>query len=183
MMNIKLPYKVPADLKMEILEFCKQDNLNFIEHGNETFGYVINKFVKFDDIDDPLSDKVKRFADDLFESMGMVTTEIETYNGYCVSITENEGYTQEHIDPKHSVNQFPHIRLNFLLSKPVSGGDPIINGTVYEMQEDEGWFNHASIWRHGTTKVTGDKPRITLSVGKHVKPSEVTNFLKTFLFR
>ena len=182
MMNITLPYRVPDDLKMELLEFVKQDDLNFIEHGKKKFGRVINKYVKFDDIDSPLSTKVKKFGDQLFENMGMVTILTEPVVGYCLWITEEGGYMQPHVDDRHTITHYPHIRLNFLISKPITGGNPAINEVEYEIQEDECWFNHASIWSHSSSIVGGSKPRILLSLGKFVDSKEVSTFLKTFLY-
>ena len=181
-MNVRLPYRVPKDLKAEILEYCKRDNLPFVEHGKKTHGHVINKFIKLDDVADPVSENVKKFSNEIFETMGMVNTLDETYNGCAVFVMNAGGWNPLHVDPRHEESLFAHIRVNFLLSKPEEGGNTIINEIEYQLQEDESWFMYSSIWVHGVTEVIGNKPRIILSIGKYVDPKEVSTFLKNVLY-
>ena len=181
MMNIKLPYRIPADLSTELLDFVNQKEYTFTLHGLTKHNRVINKFLKLDDLNNDLSKKVLQFGSSIFDDMNLKNRIREEYMGYSLMVVQNDGFIDSHIDGRDK-NNFLHIRINFLLSKSDIGGDPIIDDVKYEIKEGESWFNIASIWKHGCTEVKGDKPRITLSLGHYVEPKEVKNFLNNFLF-
>lgn len=181
MANLKLPYKVPYALKNELVEFAVSTELPFTLHGTQWEKRVINKFLKFDGMDSILAQKVQNFGNFVFDQMKMYNRMTEDYMGYSLMMVQNDGYVQAHRDPKHTENSYWHVRINFLISKPEIGGDPIIENVLYEMNEDDGWFNLASNWTHSCTEVKGNKPRITLSLGHYVDPIEVKNFLKTII--
>lgn len=57
------------------------------------------------------------------------------------------------------------IRVNLMLSKPNSGGEPIINGKIILVNEGDVWLCQASKFQHECVMVKGEKPRIILSYG------------------
>jgi|LakMenEpi03Aug12_release.lakeMendotaPanAssembly.Ray.scaffolds.fasta_scaffold589838_2 hypothetical protein len=180
MMNIKLPYRVPVDLSTELLDLANKKEHHFKEHGLTTYNKSIHKFLKLDDLNDELFEKVSKFGSSLFDDMNMKNRTKENYMGYSLLVVKNHGFVHNHIDGRDK-NNFLHVRINFLLSKSDIGGDPIIDNVKYVIEEGESWINLASIWKHGCTEVKGNKPRVTLSLGHYVEPKEVKNFLSTFL--
>ena len=68
---------------------------------------------------------------------------------------------------------FMIIRINFLVSKPHQGGNPVIENKEYNIMEDNAWLNLASRWVHSSTPVVGNKPRVVLSLGAFVSPEEL----------
>ena len=58
-----------------------------------------------------------------------------------------------------------HTRWNLILSYPEEGGHSIYNGKTNQLEERLIWKCEASRFAHGSTKVKGIKPRITLSLG------------------
>lgn len=77
-------------------------------------------------------------------------------------ITEG-GAVHEHSYP--NVGDLVHTRFNVLLSKPESGGEPVISGKIIQVEEGDTWRCNAGLEKHSCTKVVGSKPRIVLSFG------------------
>mgnify|MGYP003587111097 CR=1 FL=1 len=82
--------------------------------------------------------------------------------GDFISLITSGGFVHEHTD-KYS--GFSHARANILISKPINGGMPIINGKRYEIEEGDGWLFFPDTDLHSTDIVAGDKPRMTISFG------------------
>jgi len=72
------------------------------------------------------------------------------------------------------------IRINFMLKKPESGGQPIINKKIIEVKENDYWICHASKDFHTSVEVKGDKPRIVLSMGYALNYSDFMKFKKKY---
>lgn len=182
MLKIKTPYKVSEDLKEEILSFVNNNEvLPYVLHGAKKYDKYINKMLKVENIDTispALAKKIIDFGNQVFDDMGMNDRQKESYLDYSVFIVENGGYIHTHIDalPPEYTN-YIHVRMNFLLTKPITGGDPIIEGTRYDMDQDQSWINLASMWSHGCNDVVGDIPRITLTLGHYVRADQVKSFL------
>ena len=58
-----------------------------------------------------------------------------------------------------------HTRWNLILSYPEEGGHSIYNDQINILEENLIWKCVAGKVAHGSTKVIGKKPRITLSLG------------------
>jgi acyl-CoA-binding protein len=74
-----------------------------------------------------------------------------------------------HKDPK-STDKWLHLRFNFMLQKPGSGGDVIVEKNILDVKEGQSWNMWASEKQHRATQVKGDVSRITLSLGFYVDP-------------
>lgn len=181
MLNIKLPFKVPQNLKHELVEFVLNTTYPFAKNGRQRYGYAINEYINFDEIDTELSNKVKEFSDKVFDQMQMHKRLIEPSLGRSIVIMKNQGFWQTHIDQVFDLPNYHHIRINFLLQKPTTGGNPIIENNMYNIEEDESWFNLASMWHHSCTEIHGDRERITLSCGHLVEKKEANIFIKQLL--
>lgn len=85
--------------------------------------------------------------------------------------SEGEGWQKNrHLDNEY-IGDVIHTRFNVLISKPIKGGNPIIDGIEYSVRENEAWVCHSGIKEHCTNEIEGDKPRILLSFG-HWVPKE-----------
>jgi hypothetical protein len=84
------------------------------------------------------------------------------FKDYCGYITDG-GAIHKHKDPNEQ--NLTHTRFNVLVSKPLSGGEPIQGGTVIEVKEGEVWRCDAGKVEHWCNPVVGEKPRIVLSFG------------------
>ena len=77
---------------------------------------------------------------------------------------------QRHTD-KRNDNNWLHFRINAVLQHAISGGEPIIDSVVVNVNEGEAWSIWASESLHSALPVKGDKPRIALSLGYYVNPT------------
>ena len=87
-------------------------------------------------------------------------------------------YFQDHIERKYSLPHehkdnnekgFIHTRYNLLLSVPDSGGNPIYDGEVINVEERMLWRCEAGLYNHASLPVVGRKPRINISFGFQMK--------------
>lgn len=103
----------------------------------------------------------------------------EPYFGNFIGVNLEGANVHLHTDPGKIINNIyhNHVRINFLLSKPNSGGFPIIENQIVDVNEGESWVNVADKWQHQSTTVIGDKPRIVLSLGSLVSEHVVDYFL------
>lgn len=81
----------------------------------------------------------------------------------------------EHSDPNNSPDHI-HTRFNLIISAPDAGGEPIYDGQKISIREGMLWCCQAGKYRHGTTPVVGDTPRINLSFGYQIKCEENGSF-------
>ena len=80
----------------------------------------------------------------------------------------------------HRDNRFMErhgIRLNVMLRKPSSGGEPILDGQSFTVEEGDCWLNPSTIRIHSCTPVHGDRPRNIISFGLQVPQSEIDRYL------
>lgn len=82
--------------------------------------------------------------------------------------SEGEGWEKNMNLDNEYIGDVIHTRFNVLVSKPIKGGNPIIDGIEYSVRENEAWVCHSGIKEHSTNEIEGDKPRILLSFGHWV---------------
>ena len=87
--------------------------------------------------------------------------------GDFISFNETGGAIHEHKD--NNEKGFIHTRYNLLLSVPDSGGNPIYNGEVIDVEERMLWRCEAGLYNHASLPVIGSKPRINISFGFQVR--------------
>jgi hypothetical protein len=73
------------------------------------------------------------------------------------------GFIQEHRDPSPPGKR--HVRMNIMLSKPLGGGRPVIEGKKLSVQERDLWCFYPTLMLHSSTPVTGNRKRFVLSIG------------------
>jgi len=84
------------------------------------------------------------------------------FKDYCGFITAG-GAIHKHQDPNQ--NGKIHTRFNVMVSKPISGGVPVIDEKEVYVEEGDIWRCDAGLLEHWCTPVVGNKPRIVLSFG------------------
>jgi hypothetical protein len=167
----KLKLKVPEELKQEIIHFAL----------NEEKLFVINalgpgrRYCNLNTIDHPLNLKLKEFSKYCFGTYGIDVIEEPLY-GNMIGVNSENAFVHPHQD-KRSESGLWHLRMNFLLRKPIDGGFPVIAGVGYTIKEDTGWLMYASEYLHWSTPVVGDKPRIILSMGSYVEEEKAKSII------
>jgi hypothetical protein len=73
------------------------------------------------------------------------------------------GFIQEHRDPSPPGKR--HVRMNIMLSKPLGGGRPVIEGRTLNIQERDLWCFYPTLMLHSSTPVAGNRKRFVLSIG------------------
>jgi hypothetical protein len=87
--------------------------------------------------------------------------------GDFISFNETDGAIHKHKD--NNEKGFIHTRYNLLLSIPDSGGNPIYDEEVINVEERMLWRCEAGLYNHASLPVIGSKPRINISFGFQVK--------------
>tara|TARA_R110000787_G_scaffold104425_1_gene211476 strand:+ start:214 stop:768 length:555 start_codon:yes stop_codon:yes gene_type:complete len=99
-------------------------------------------------------------------------------SGIMIVYTEKGYKCKWHTDTTDDQNSYT-TRLNVLLSKPETGGEPIIkkNGSeiVIPVKKNEPWICVAGKYEHSTVKTKGKTPRILLSFGYDVSKVMLEN--------
>jgi hypothetical protein len=167
--NILLNRKVKS-LLLDFVENNHGDKKYFRQNGNARRFCILNQ------TDTPITDLMMEYRKEVFRNFGIPTFEEEPMFGIFLGVNTETGFVHEHTDPAKP--GYYHVRLNFLVSKPFDGGMPVINGEEFEIEEDQCWINLASEWKHNSTPVVGDRPRIVLSLGALVEKTKVDYILK-----
>ena len=173
-MNPRFDVKLPEELRKRVIDFALDDsNDGFFDLNKTDSLYKRRKFCIISNYSIlPLSIDINEFSKHAYEQIGVTTFTPEHMYGNFIGVNFEGGSVHEHRDPKND-RGFIHTRFNFLLQKPEEGGEPIIDGVIYPMEEGQGWINLASEWLHGSTPVVGNRPRIVLSLGAYVHPGMI----------
>ena len=150
------------------------------------------KHLVLNDIDEPeLQLTLKEIENDLFTSNNFdkskfkLITKIE--NGlypiilsciYKVNELPNHG-VHTHRDGR-GPNDEMQVRFNYLVSKPIEGGEPVVNRRIIDLEEKDSMILFASEWLHRGMPIEGDKVRILLSMGYLVENNYAQELEKKF---
>ena len=169
----KTPLLLNKNLKNELINFlnCNFDNPSYFRSSGDA-----RRYCSLNQQSTSVTDLVISYRKEMFRRIGIYSFEEEPMLGIFLGVNSKFGFIQEHTDA--TKNDFYHIRLNFLISKPIQGGVPMIKGENLNIEENESWLLLASEWRHNSTPVVGDKPRIVLSLGALVEKTQVDSILK-----
>jgi hypothetical protein len=112
--------------------------------------------------------QVRRRAVEMFS-----VTDFEDEPGYkCFLGCNTEGgFVHRHTDP--SPPEKHHVRMNLMISKPLVGGEPVIDGKLVEVKERDLWCFFPTVMPHETTPVVGNRRRMVISIGILVPKSLV----------
>ena len=172
-MNVNLPFLIDKDIKNQIITFALKDGR---QHFVKNPAGDNRRYCDLNKINVALKDTVSVYSNKIFNYLGLSDTKEEPHYGNFIGVNLETGFVHEHKDQRCE-NGFYHVRVNFLVQKPISGGMPIINNIQYDIEEDESWINLASEWKHSSTPVIGSKERIVLSLGKFVNPSQIDQLM------
>lgn len=111
-------------------------------------------------------DKMKDIEKYIFDQHKILpeNVKIDPKHGTFISYSEEGHVVGDHKD-SGTIEGFTHSRFNIMISKPIEGGNPIINDIKYEVEENQVWLCPAGKYYHNIDEVKGDKPRIMLSLG------------------
>lgn len=170
-MNPRYNVILPTILKEKILEFAFNSGLDYFFTNYDPRGPIPEKsqvnrrlcmLTQYPNLE--ISQMVNAFKEIAYEEIGISEILPEPQFGNFVGVNTKGGSVHEHKDARDTNNNI-HLRFNFMIQKPDIGGNPIINGKEYWIDEDTCWMNYASEWKHGSTPVAGDRARVVLSLG------------------
>ena len=170
-MLVPLPFILDPIIKNTILDFVFFSDTSYWKENISGNTYN-RKYCTVNKYNIPLTPILKDYSKFIFSLLDLTKQVEETTFGNFIGVQKEGGFVQPHTDSKDA-NGWEHIRINFLVSKPIRGGMPIINNEQYTIEENCSWYNHASKWVHSSSPVVGDIPRIVLSLGAFVSPTEL----------
>jgi len=179
-MKLDLDLRVPDEMSKEILRLVEEDGPQFKERrftGQQLAGmsraevgsWQARRLCVLDSLDSGIGARVAEFADDCFARLGLRYSP-ELVLGNFIGVQRAGAWVQPHRDPFGELGRW-HLRLNFLVQKPVAGGSVLLGDFLIEPEEGEWWLNFASNRLHGCSPVEGDRARVILSLGTYVEPA------------
>jgi hypothetical protein len=170
-MLVNLPLVVDSTVKKLVIDFVNNSKSNF--WINNTAGNTFNrKYCTLNKHDLPISKIIRDYSKLVFLELNISQQIEEERFGNLIGCNAEGGFVHPHTDQPSSKG-WQHVRINFLISKPYQGGNPVIENKEYNIMEDNAWFNLASKWVHSSTPVVGDKARVVLSLGAFVSSEEL----------
>lgn len=135
------------------------DNLSSFKINPNGVGRL-NRTITVEDTIGPIVSKIKKR---IIELDGYNTDLIDLSHRDYIGINLEGAYIHKHMD--FNQGDLVHTRWNLILSYPEEGGHSIYNEEINILEEKLIWKCIAGKVVHGSTKVIGKKPRITLSLG------------------
>ena len=163
-LNFKLDLEIDKESKDKIVDWTQNNYKNLDYFVNNGFG---RRYCSVDKFDTEITDLVNQIAVEKYTQIGIIGSYVEPTFGHFIGVNTNGGNVHPHTD--QNMNNLIHTRINFMLSLPKEGGEPLIHIGEEEhklkIDEGESWINLAGLWKHTSNIVSGDKPRIVLSLG------------------
>ena len=85
-------------------------------------------------------------------------------DGIVASYAGKNDAIYEHRDPQWHP-PYETLHCNLMLQKPIEGGKPIINKEAIDLDERDLWCYYVSKVDHGSSQISGDKPRLMYVFG------------------
>jgi hypothetical protein len=112
---------------------------------------------------------------ELFHFFELKSERLEpTFECFIGNHYQDGAYTHEHQD--HNLDGLIHTRINVMIKKPPIGGNPIISGKEFQVNQEDIWLSIAGKERHGSTPISGGE-RIIVSCGGLVKEELLIKYL------
>lgn len=163
------PYKIENAVddvfRNYVLKFV-DDNFNIFKPNNRGPGRFFMSHIQDEVIE---QEKIK-----LAYKFGIYEWKPEPRFGNFIGCNFEGAFVHPHKDP--TLPGYTHIRFNIMISKPESGGEPIIDNNIVDIDEKGCWLCIASKQLHKTNPVIGSKRRIVPSLGVLVKNDKLDNF-------
>lgn len=167
MYSYKIENAVDDGFRNYILKFV-DDNFNMFEVNSYGPGRFFMTHIKDGVIEQEMIKLAHKF--------GIYEWKPEPLYGNFIGYNFEGSFIHPHRDK--SPTGYTHIRFNIMISKPEKGGEPIIDGNIVDIEENDSWMCIASKQLHQTNPVIGNKRRIVLSLGILVKNESLTFLLK-----
>jgi hypothetical protein len=103
------------------------------------------------------------FRDEAFAAFGITKTMREPQFRNFIGNHYLDG-AATHIHQDGAPEGYVHTRCNWMVKKPLSGGDPILDDVVEPVEAGDLWLCLASLERHGSTPIAGGE-RLICSFG------------------
>lgn len=85
-----------------------------------------------------------------------------SYQNFIGNHYVDAAYTTSHQD--NAPHDYIHVRANWMIKKPLIGGDPVFDGQVVQVQAGDLWICFSSEEMHGSTPISGGE-RLICSFG------------------
>lgn len=132
------------------------ENFKINPSGPGRMNRTINK-------EDSIFDTVREIKKRVIELEGYNPDSIDLSQRDYIGVNLEGAFIHKHMD--FNQGNLVHTRWNLILSYPEEGGHSIYNDQINILEENLIWKCVAGKVAHGSTKVIGKKPRITLSLG------------------
>lgn len=183
--------RIPKELQQDIIDFCHEDNSDDWIHGFD--GYKTNSLWNHGRKiifchDTKFREQLKEIEQEYLNAIGLSSDAIVPvgeddrlpyfphFIGCIYKDDKKSSGIQTHTDSRK--DEWYQMRINYLIQKPETGGEPIINRSVIDVNENQSWNVWASEHKHSALPVTEDKMRITVSFGFYVNPTYVSEVKK-----
>lgn len=172
---MRTDFKIPKELSNGVVDFALNTGVQYFTKNPIGAG---RRFCNINRVDIPLTNAIKQFAQECYSNLNVAVKE-EHLLGNFIGVNFENAFVHQHIDQRNNENDW-HVRLNFMVQKPDSGGDVLIQGNQYSIDEGCSWINFASEWKHGSTPVIGKRERIVLSLGNYIQQSDAKRLLELY---
>jgi len=142
--------------------------------GWENMGYIFNleqRDKKWVDLGFPF-DSLNSIKQDIHKEYNIPLDLDIALMGDILIYTESDYLCKWHDDHNPSNSEKIHTRFNAIISAPESGGMPIFEidnkKEVWKVEEREVWKGEVGKYKHSTSPMTGNLPRIMLSFGYYI---------------
>lgn len=95
-----------------------------------------------------------------------------------IAIDTENGFVHPHVD--FTEPGYVHVRINTMISKPIKGGNPILDSNQIHVEQCDAWLCISSVQNHKTDPVVGNVPRIILSMGFLIRDEDFAAHLAQY---
>ena len=168
--NPVLDFHCNSNLQKEIKEFALN---NYKDRKIFKFNGDGRQYCNLNNFNFELTNKIKEYQKECYLNLFNISNfeEEKIYGNFIGVHALNNTLVHLHKDPRNEKG-YLHFRLLFLIQKPASGGNPIIENVKLKINTGQAWVNFASEWNHSSVPMKGSKPRITLSMGAYINEKE-----------
>lgn len=144
-----------------LLEFShkQKEHLQKNGHGRFFIDHIMTKF--------SVPEELKIVKQRIIDIENLTDFLLDPMFGDFLNFNTNYGAIHPHKDSNN--DGYIHTRYNLILSAPESGGKPIYDNEIFDIEERMLWRCEAGLYNHGSTVVFGKKSRINISFGFQIR--------------
>jgi hypothetical protein len=156
---------IDDEIKQTLLSWTDTNYQSFIVNP-KSFG----RRYKLISSDDSIHELVLTIKNKIIELENITDWKKEPVYDDFIGVNSEGSSIHNHTDKNYG--DYIHTRWNLILSYPEDGGHSIYGDNINILEENLIWKCVAGKYSHGSTKVIGKKPRITLSIGFLIKETK-----------